>query len=875
LAEKHFTAPLLLTEYDGIGRINEPVTMGLPLPKGQIHSPAELALYTDSGTRLPLQGEVLAQWSDGSVQWLLLDFLATVGPKATVAYTVQPCAWPASEGLGPQIRVQDAPQALVVDTGVARFWLASRSFAPFQQVCVRGHRVLADTGSRIVLLGATGTVYQPRIRQRTVAATGPLRATVHLQGEFVDAQENALANFGARLSFYAGSSLVTMQFTVHNPRAAAHVGGLWDLGDAGSVYFRDLAITLPLRSQQSVTQAWTLHPHHPLVASPGTGLEIYQDSSGGQHWRSRNHANRHGLVMHTMQGYRVTVDGCGVQTGLRAVPVVAIGDAEKRIVAAIDQFWQNFPKALEVAQNMLSLRLFPQQYGDVYELQGGEQKTHTVFLQFDSQPEDWPEVRWWHLRLLPRSTPEWYASTQAIPYLVPRWAEKHTDYQALVETAITGDHTFFARREIIDEYGWRHFGDLYADHEAVGQHTEAPLVSHYNNQYDAIYGAMVHYLRSGDCRWFQLGAELARHVMDIDIYHTCADRPVYNHGLFWHTDHYVEAATATHRTYSQATKAGKGLQHYGGGPSNEHNYTTGLLHYYFLTGDPAAREAVCGLANWVMQMDDGSRRRFGWLDHRPTGLASATVSPDYHGPGRGPGNSINALLDAAVLSREPHYLAKAEALIRRCIHPKDNIQARHLEDVEHRWSYTVFLQVLGKYLDIKAEAGQMDGMYGYARASLLHYAAWMSAHEVPSKQVLHKVEIPTETWPAQDIRKSVVFNFAARHAPEPLRDIYLQRATEFFRACITDVLSFETCRLTRPIVLLMTNGYMQAYFERHPEAATPPCAEYEFGHPQRFRPQFYELYKVRQALRRLGLALQAARERLQRTMHNRRGGARR
>jgi hypothetical protein len=73
------------------------------------------------------------------------------------------------------------------------------------------------------------------------------------------------------------------------------------------------------------------------------------------------------------------------------------------------------------------------------------------------------------------------------------------------------------------------------------------------------------------------------------------------------------------------------------------------------------------------------------------------------------------------------------------------------------------------------------------------------------------------------------------------------------------VLSFETCQLTRPIVLLMTNGYMQAYFERYPAAVASPCAEYDFGNPQRFRPQFYELYKVRQALRVLGQALQAVR----------------
>ena len=43
------------------------------------------------------------------------------------------------------------------------------------------------------------------------------------------------------------------------------------------------------------------------------------------------------------------------------------------------------------------------------------------------------------------------------------------------------------RREIIDEYGWRNFGEIYADHEAVYHQGRGPFVSHYNNQYDLIF----------------------------------------------------------------------------------------------------------------------------------------------------------------------------------------------------------------------------------------------------------------------------------------------------------------------------------------------------------------------------------------------------
>src|SRR5690606_17587101 len=118
---------------------------------------------------------------------------------------------------------------------------------------------------------------------------------------------------------------------------------------------------------------------------------------------------------------------------------------------------------------------------------------------------------------------------------------------------------------------------------------------------------------SGDVRWFHLLDDLAKHVIDIDIYHTQEDRRAFNGGMFWHTEHYTQAATATHRAYSKATLAWKSRHLCGGGPSSEHNYTSGLLGYYYLTGDRAARDAVIGLADWVITLDDGSKGLLGLL----------------------------------------------------------------------------------------------------------------------------------------------------------------------------------------------------------------------------------------------------------------------
>ena len=219
-------------------------------------------------------------------------------------------------------------------------------------------------------------------------------------------------------------------------------------------------------------------------------------------------------------------------------------------------------------------------------------------------------------------------------YLIPKADDPNADYLRLVDAAIEGDDTFEHKREVIDEYGWRHFGEIYGDHEAVFHKGPTPLVSHYNNQYDALAGFAYQFFRAADARWWRDMDELAGHVIDIDIYHTDRDKTAYNGGLFWHTVHYVDADTATHRTYPRAGRV------CGGGPANEQNYTTGLMLHHFLTGDAASRETAIGLARWVIDMDDGRKTVFRWLAGGATGWASGSRSEDYHGPGRGAANSV-------------------------------------------------------------------------------------------------------------------------------------------------------------------------------------------------------------------------------------------
>lgn len=815
-------------------RTREPVTHGLPCPRGWLHDANQLELLDDTGAPVPLQTRVLDRWPDGSVRWVLLDWQATVAGAASYALGVR-------EGVGPEarpptLRVSESAGRVDVDTGRARFTLAVGGWFPFTG-SVDGAAIEASAICR----DQTGATFLPVIRHVHLEEAGPVRVCVRVQGLF-GASGQELAEFDTYVHFYAGSATVRISLTIRNPRKADHPGGLWDLGNGGAIYLREAALRFRL---DKMTEEMTLRVRPEAGGAGAIGrqtLELYQDSSGGDNWRSSNHKNRDGVVPHQMCGYRLRVDGAE-SCGRRATPVVTVESGIYHLAAAIPYFWQNFPSAIEVANGTLTIGFFPRQSAATHEIQGGEQKTHDFTVSFARDEVSEEPLAWSRTPLLPQTTPEWSCAA-AGHYLLPRAQDGNEDYLRLVDAALDGDDTFTHKREAIDEYGWRHFGDIYGDHEGVFHTGPAPLVSHYNNQYDPIAGFAYQFLRSGDARWHAHMRELAAHVIDIDIYHCDRDKTAYNRGLFWHTFHYVDADTGTHRSYPRAARV------CGGGPSCEHNYTTGLMLAHFLTGDPRARQTALDLAQWVIDIDDGTQTVFRFLDRGRTGMASSSGNPLYHGPGRGAGNSINALVDGHRLSGAARFLLKAEELIRRCIHPADDIARHNLLDAERRWYYTVFLQALGKYLDHKAELGEFDLMYSYARAALLHYARWMAEHEYPYLDKPEILEYPTETWPAQDMRKSEVFKYAARHAAGAERQRFLERAEFFFRYVTTTLAGMKTRTLCRPVVLLLSYGFMHGYFQHYPETAAPaPRGSHDFGRPQDFVPQ-----RVRAKKRFLALA---------------------
>ena len=828
-------------------RRREPVRLGVPIAAGVCRDSGRVALRDHAGQSCPLQARALEYWPDGSVRWLLLDFQAEHdGLESPAIYTLDLQAASPSSSPRHSVHIADDGDALSIDTGAARFRLRRGGRFPFEEVLTADAPAIDPARTRLDIEDDHGRRRTLTVARIETEDAGPLRVVVRIDAWAGDAEDNPFVQVIARLHFFAESATVRFELTLRNPRPAEHRGGFWELGDKGSVFIRDVSLVIALPPGDGPVGVRCTPDFETPPVEGDESVELFQASSGGANWSSRNHVNRHGVVPLAFSGYRLRADGAE-RFGRRATPVLTASRGGRHLSIAMPHFWQNFPKAMEASGDELALRLFPHQHGDFHELQGGEQKTHVLFVAFDTDIVSDEPLAWARAPLFARASVEHYGESGAVPYLLPAALDRHQDYVDLVNAALDGADTFERKREIIDEYGWRHFGDLYADHEAAFYSGPAPVISHYNNQYDAIGGCACQFMRSGDPRWWHAMAELASHVRDIDVYHTSGDKSAYNHGLLWHTAHYVDAGRSTHRSYPRA----KGVS--GGGPSPEHNYSTGLVLHYYLTGEVASRDAAIGLARWVVEMDDGAKTVFRWLARGYTGVASATYSPLYHGPGRGAGNSIAALLDGHRLTGDRGFLDKAEALIRRCIHPDDAIERRELLDSERRWSYTVFLHVLGRYLDGKVLRNELDAGFAYARQALLAYARWMAIHERPYLDRAETLEYPTETWAAQELWKSEVFTFAAKYAADSERPTFLERARFFFHYAMSTLQAFPTRTFTRPLVLLLSRGSMLGYVEQHAEALAAPA-----GEPHAIEPPTAAFVPQRERAKRRAIVIAAA-----------------
>ena len=799
---------IVLKEESGIHRVSEPLSVGIPFAKGQHPAGTNFQIKDANGHSVPAAFTLLCQWPDGSVRWALAEFLYSLPPQQIETLTVSEQPSPKASATG----ITQTPRGWAIETEAGDLLLHKG------QPAWEFFGATSPIRTEAKLTSKDGLPCHPVTNgDWEIQHQNPVYAEASLSGHWITADEARLADFSCRLRIYLQTGLTNIEIQIHNPKRARHPGGLWDLGDEGSMYFGSLElITLTGCPQEVSIQPDSLNA--PEAAFTLRDFELYQESSGGENWNSLNHIDKNGNLTTLYREYRLTSDNALEHTGDRANPLLSLTGDGQPFQLAMPTFWQNFPSSIGYQKGKIIVGLFPARPDNQsYELQGGERKTLRHLMAYGNTGN----LTWAYAPLCPRLSPEVYESTDAFP-----WFKANADKDALdtlIQEGLDGPSNFFQKREVIDEYGWRNFGDIFADHETLYQPPgEAPLISHYNNQYDAIYGFARQFALTGDRRWFELMDDLAKHVTDIDIYHTNEDRAEYNNGLFWHTDHYLPAHTATHRTFSRHNDTSSTPGQTGGGPAAEHCYTTGLMYHYLMTGQPDSRTAVLDLTQWMVNLHDGSRGLLAQLlavKKQEVPKLKALVrgeQPNTHRYPftRGTGNYLTALIDAAILEPDNGWLDKAAIVIRETIHPGDDIGVRNLLDIEIGWSYLILLSAMARFLWLKWQYQELDESYLYTHEALLKYTAWMQKNERPFLEEPEQLEFANDTWVAQDIRKAMLLFNAAELSEGAEADGYRDTATAWLeQACET--LQHSPEKYFSRILIILAQNYGPQHSAQH------------------------------------------------------------
>jgi hypothetical protein len=557
---------LTVQEPAGVARTAWPVTSGIPFAKGALIDPQAAALFDIDGAELPLQTETLSRWPDGSVRWLLLDFQVDLQPNQTKRFVL--CYGPGTSRRGVEhpLRVTPRGTDILIDTGPARLtfsrdhfrlldaaWLDADGDGAFSD----GDRLTGPQGAGIVLRTPDGRTYRADLAEASCAVeeSGPLRACLRFDGKHASSGDTRFS-YVVRLHAFRGRPVVKLEYTFVN-----------DCQDAVMTNVKSLELVFAAPQGAKV--------HYLLDGKPVSGGRLFQ-----------------------VDETRYLLDG--KPAGRRAAGWAAVGGEGSGLAVGVREFWQNWPKSIEVGSGQLRVGICPEfaeglydgkplieenklyyyLRGGVYTFKVGLARTHELWAAlFRGEPDAAALGDFFRAAeepLLATCEPGYVSATQALGDFPPADPEKYDGYDSWLSRALDAQ---LKRRIAEREFGMLNYGDWY------GERT----VNWGNLEYDLAHGLFLQYLRTGDRRFFLRAEQAARHHIDVDVVH--AVNPLLKNpfgsppvvGDIWlhscnHTGGYYEnAPLPVDRTYQMGHS-----QNFG------HVWVGGDLEYYYLTGDRRA-----------------------------------------------------------------------------------------------------------------------------------------------------------------------------------------------------------------------------------------------------------------------------------------------
>lgn len=587
-----FAAPaspsLLVDESAALARKQWPVTIGVPLPNGWVNGGQSVRVVDAKTSKpIPTQSRVLADWPGGrGARWLLVDFQTDLASRGKIRMSLQAGSPPAPKV---KVDVQQRGSDVEIDNGVLHLLVGKGSGGLFRLQSLHGKAVSVEpVRGEMKLKGAAVAASPPE--QVTVEDRGPLRAAVRLRGHY-----GGGFDYEVRLQVYAGQPFVRLQHT-------------WiDVGSDELTQLEHLSLTVP---------------------APGAAERKFS-ALLGENERLSGDVSAAGVIFTQVDQSTFRRDGES-RTG-RLGGWFELRSASFSIGLDAPFFWQEYPQAARLLPSGLQYDLWAEGVGTA-QIGVGAAKTHELAIVFGTGDE---LVREPLRGTTAYSDPTWTANSGALLNAVDPVRER-----AFVEAASSA---FDRMRKSLDVEVWDEAGACadpkahpepapkpeskseirrtgaygmlnWGDWNYRGYHDDTKGCDAWGNQeYDLTQVLGLLFAATGRSQVRELLTASARHFGEVDVIH--------------HQPRHPEWVGMNHP---------KNPQHFSfeyGGVDLGHTWVEGLFTYYFLTGEPRAREAALGIADYLVQRlrraMKGNPRQFGWPAMALAAAYEATGKQEY------------------------------------------------------------------------------------------------------------------------------------------------------------------------------------------------------------------------------------------------------
>jgi len=620
-----------------------PLTFGVPFPWGALRSVDNVRLVDADGAEIPIQVKVTGRWSkSGSIRWLLIDCISPAGqrnmtlgygpkvqrttaPPATLARISQYDGLPRPSGPMVGLRrptykeksrdalaVDETNAQVTVTTGPVRFAVPKRSTPGISQLWLdrnrdgrfdRGEEMLRpDKAAGPYLVDEAGQAYyginDPEA-EVVVESSGPIKACVRVSGWHVAESGEKLGKYILRYYAYRGLPYVrvyhTFIVTAGSNKATVGTGD----GTPGTeeVRYRDIAYSIPFAS----------------------GYYFFGTPKINTGWVRGKDASAY-LLQRDDLFCKMYENGKFADECEKAEGWMSIGNSGRVMTVAVKDFWQNFPKELEVRNDRAIVHFWPAhteepiRTGESLSIQNVYQQwfAHEGILDFkvpeevlqhvktDSEHYNWPNAKvinamglakthemlfyfhtedWEKARARtvsrtfqsnPTATcdPEWVCESKVLGNMFAHSPDKFPR----IETAIDRNlDNIFRHREMDRDYGMFNFGDSH--HNWHWQQRRWNLHRIWRNTHHGwTRWPWLMYARTGRKDLYDWADRNARHVADVDHCHYVTKEFL---GLPWPRAKLVGGLCDY-----------KGFVHWASGARHGYNSAADpMLHHYYFTGD--------------------------------------------------------------------------------------------------------------------------------------------------------------------------------------------------------------------------------------------------------------------------------------------------